>query len=265
MTPSPATWSSSPAWAASGGSIRRLTSASTSYPRCVRRPGRARRRGGSEGQHARAARRWIPASAFDIIDILTLEGSPADLGDDAIAVYPGRGGRQRARDRRHRPGHLQGHRPEGADRSRSPTAKAQTAGDYFVGIDAYEANFAHQLDSAGLHRKGGRRQPRGRPSPRCGTSPTSTPAPRFSTRPATRPSTARHRPACSDWSALRPARAGDRHCPSRHREHPGTIDPGPHPRTRAAPGRRHDPITGAYHGPLGGGGRRCPRHGARAW
>ena len=87
-----------------------------------------------------------PASAFDIIDVQPLEGSPADLGDDAIAVF-----RDVAADN----GLEIGDTVPVIFKDTGPKeltvaliyGENQTAGDYFLGIDAYEANFAHQLDS----------------------------------------------------------------------------------------------------------------------
>ena len=59
---------------------------------------------------------------------------------------------------------------------------------------------------------------------------------------------------------LRPAAAGHRHRPHRHREHAGPVDLRAHPRARSDAGGGHDPAADAHHRPLRGRDHRPARH-----
>ncbi|HEX2272768.1 MAG TPA: FtsX-like permease family protein, partial [Acidimicrobiales bacterium] len=87
-----------------------------------------------------------PATAFDILDVEPLQGDPADLGSDAIAVF---------RDAAEDDGLALGDKV--AVRFKDTGTKEltvtmiygenQPAGDYLLGLEAYEANFADQFDT----------------------------------------------------------------------------------------------------------------------
>jgi putative ABC transport system permease protein len=88
-----------------------------------------------------------PATAFDIVDVQPLQGDPADLGVDDIAVFE---------DVAEDGGLALGDRVP--VRFKDTGAKEltvamiygenQPAGDYLLGLDAYEANFADQIGRA---------------------------------------------------------------------------------------------------------------------
>jgi putative ABC transport system permease protein len=87
-----------------------------------------------------------PATAFQLFDVKPVKGSTKDLGADAIAVYE-----DVAKDK-----HLQigdtlpvVFKDSGAKRLRVALIYGENrpAGDYFLGVAAYDANFASRLDT----------------------------------------------------------------------------------------------------------------------
>jgi putative ABC transport system permease protein len=87
-----------------------------------------------------------PATAFQIIDVHPLNGNTNALGPDAIAVY-----KNTADDKHLKVGD---HIPVVFKETGSKSMRValiygsnQPAGNYFLGISAYEANFANQYDS----------------------------------------------------------------------------------------------------------------------
>jgi putative ABC transport system permease protein len=86
-----------------------------------------------------------PATAFEILDVRPLQGDPADLGRDAIAVFE---------DVAEDDGLALGDRVPVRFKDTGTKeltvaliyAENQPAGDYLLGLPAYEANFADQFD-----------------------------------------------------------------------------------------------------------------------
>ncbi|HEV3400239.1 MAG TPA: FtsX-like permease family protein [Acidimicrobiales bacterium] len=87
-----------------------------------------------------------PATAFDIVDVQPLQGDPADLGVDDIAVF-----QDVADDEGLALGDQVPVRFKDTGTQQLTVAmiygENQPAGDYLLGLDAYEANFADQFDT----------------------------------------------------------------------------------------------------------------------
>jgi putative ABC transport system permease protein len=85
------------------------------------------------------------ATAFGIVDVKPLTGSPQDLGRDGIAIY-----KDVARDAHLRIGDAVTMRFKDSGEQQLRVAliygEHRPAGDYFMGMDTYEANFANRLD-----------------------------------------------------------------------------------------------------------------------
>jgi putative ABC transport system permease protein len=87
-----------------------------------------------------------PATAFQLFDVEPMQGSTKDLGADAIAVY-----KDVAKDKHLRIGDTVPvvFKDSGAKRLRVALIYGENrpAGDYFLGVAAYDANFASHLDT----------------------------------------------------------------------------------------------------------------------
>ena len=87
-----------------------------------------------------------PATAFDIFDVKPLQGSKDDLGRDAIAVYKNVATSKHLKIGDHVPVLFKDTGPQSL-RVALIYGSNQPAGNYLLGMPAYEANFANQFDA----------------------------------------------------------------------------------------------------------------------